>query len=95
MGVAFWYGLSLASSHALFITGRDSCLGSAGAGASLLGKSEGSIFSVLLDDVEGRACSDELDIFLEPPALEGRDWERKSGFGLSKKKDLIRLLLLF
>ena len=36
----------------------------------------------------------ELDIFAGPPELEGRPWERKSGLGRSKKKDLIRLLLL-
>jgi hypothetical protein len=87
----FRYGLSRASSHSLLMMGLDSCLGNED---SFLGKSEDSILGTSPPDVDGRTSRGELDIFAGPPELEGRPWERKSGLGRSKKKDLIRLLLL-
>lgn len=73
--------------------GKESCLGTDG---SLEGKSEDSILGVLPADVEGRISEEASDIFLTPAELDGRDCDKKSGFGRSKKKDfiLLRLLLL-
>ena len=87
----FWYGLSLASSHALFITGRDSFLGNDGDDGALLGNSEDSIFGALPEEVEGRSSFGESDIFLPPDEVDGR--LRKSGLGRSKKNDLMRFRL--
>ena len=73
--------------------GRESFLGSAG---SFRGNSEDSIMGVPAADVAGRSSCDEFDILAPPAELDGRDWDKKSGLGLSKKKDLIlfRLLLV-
>ena len=73
------------------MTGKDSCLGTDG---SLRGKSEDSIVGTPPADVDGRSSCDEFDIFTAPAELDGRDWDKKSGLGLSKKKDFILLRLL-